>query len=141
MNALTRFERMDELFPEFFRRFTRPMAGTFESAPPEIRLDVTEREKDYVVRAEVPGAKKEDVRVQIDGNYVSISADVRKEKETKDDDGRVLLKESSHGTATRGFSLAYEVDDKASSAKLDNGVLTLTLPKRQGAGSRLLSIE
>jgi HSP20 family protein len=141
MNALTRFERMDDMFPDFFRRFMRPASSAFEAAPPEIRLDVSERDKDYVVRAEIPGAKKDDIRVQIDGNYVSISADVRKEQETKDDGGRVLLKESSQGTASRGFSLAYEVDDKASTAKLDNGVLTLTLPKRQGSRSRLLSID
>lgn len=140
MNSLTRFDRMDDLFPEFMRRFMRRDAGDSEAAPPEIRLDVTEREKDFLVRAEVPGAKKEDVRVQIDGNYVSISADVKKEKETKDEKGRVLLRESSYGTATRGFSLAWEIDDQAASAKLDNGVLTLTLPKRQGAGSKLLSI-
>lgn len=139
-NLMTRFDRMDDLFPDFVRRFMRPAAGGAEAGAPEIRLDVTEREKDYLVRAEVPGAKKEDVRVQIDGNYVSISAEVRKEKETKDEEGHVLLRESSFGTATRGFSLACEIDDAASSAKLDNGVLTLTLPKRQGAGSKLLPI-
>lgn len=139
-NLMTRFDRMDDLFPEFVRRFMRPVAGNADAAAPEIRLDVTEREKDYLVRAEVPGAKKEDVRVQIDGNYVSISAEVRKEKETKDEEGHVLLRESSSGTATRGFSLACEIDDAASSAKLDNGVLILTLPKRQGAGSKLLAI-
>lgn len=141
MNSLTRFDPVDDLFPDFMRRFMRRGVGDFEAAPPEIRLDVTEREKDFLVRAEVPGARKEDVRVQIDGNYVSISADVKKEKETKDEKGRVLVKESNYGTATRGFSLAWEIDDKASSAKLDNGVLTLTLPKRQGAGSKLLPIS
>lgn len=141
MNSLTRFERMDDLFPQFMRRFMRQPADGFDAAPPEIRIDVTERKKDYLVRAEIPGARKEDVRVQIDGNYVSISADVSQEKETKDEEGRVLLKESSSGSATRGFSLAWEIDDKASSAKLDNGVLTLTLPKRSGAGSKLLRIS
>lgn len=141
MNALTRFDRMDDFFPDFFRRALRPMAGALEAAPPEIRLDVTERDKDYLARAEVPGAKKDDVRVQIDGNYVTISVDVKKEKETRDEKGRVLLKESSQGMATRGFSLASEVDDKASTAKLDDGVLTLTLPKRQGSSSRLVAIQ
>jgi len=143
MNALTtRFERMDDLFPEVFRRFVRPMAmPAFELPAAEIKLDVTEREKDYLVRAEIPGAKKDDIRVQIDGNYVSISAEVKKEQEKKDEKGRVLLKETSHGSATRGFSLACAIDDKASSAKLEDGVLTLTLPKRQGGGSRLVSIE
>lgn len=141
MNTLTRFERMDDLFPELFRRFMRPIASMNIESAAEIRLDVTEREKDYLVRAEIPGAKKEDIRVEIDGNYVSISAEVKTEKESKEDSGRMLLKETAVGSAMRGFSLAHEIDDKSASAKLDNGVLTLTLPKRQGAGSRLLSVQ
>ena len=142
MNALTRFERMDDLFPEMFRRFMRPMpavAGLDDQA--EIRLDVTEREKDFLVRAQVPGAKKDDVRVQIDRNYVSITSEVRQQKEKKDEAGRVLLQESSYGAAVRGFSLPCEIDDKASNAKLEDGVLTLTLPKREGGGSRMLPIQ
>jgi HSP20 family protein len=141
MNALTRFERVDELFPELFRRFMRPLALTAAELQTEIRLDVTERDKDYLVRAVVPGAKKDDIRVQIDGNYVSISAEVSKQQERKDDTGRVLLKESSVGLAMRGFSLPSEIDDKGATAKLEDGVLTLALPKRAGSASRLVSID
>jgi HSP20 family protein len=143
MNALTRIDRVDDLFSDFFRRFARSMPAGFETAAPpaEIRLDVTEHEKDYVVRAEVPGAKKEGVRVQIDGNYVSISTEVKQEQERKDDKGRVLLKETSIGSATRGFTLGCEIDDKAASARLEEGVLVLTLPKRQGTGSRMISVQ
>ncbi|CAG1017856.1 partial Spore protein SP21, partial [Burkholderiaceae bacterium] len=97
-------------------------------------------DKDYQVRAEIPGAKKEDIRVTVDGNFVSISAEVRKEKEEKSG-GRVLLKETYFGSASRGFSLAHEVDAKAVVAKLEDGVLKLTLPKRQGAGARTVAIE
>ncbi len=142
MNALTRLERMDELFPEMFRRLMRPMTVAGIENQAEIRLDVTEREKDFLVRAEVPGAKKDDIRVQIERNYVSISAEVKQQKETKDEKtGRVLLQESSYGAAVRGFSLPCEIDDKASNAKLEDGVLTLTLPKREGGGSRMLPIQ
>ena len=72
MNALTRFDPIDQMFPEFFRRLGMPTRFT-ESAPGEIRIDVTEKDKDYEVRAEIPGAKKEDIQVKVDGNFVSIS--------------------------------------------------------------------
>ena len=139
MNALTRFDRLDDLFPELFRRFSRPVALS-EAAPADIRIDVTENDKDYQVRAEIPGAKKEDIRVTIDGNFVSISAEVRKEKEEKAA-GRLLVKETYHGSASRGFSLAHEIDSKGVVAKLDDGVLKLTLPKREGAAARSIAIQ
>lgn len=140
MTALTRRDRFEELLPEFFRRFARPSMFD-ESAPGEIKIDVVENEKDYQVRAEIPGASKDDVRVTVDGNFVSISAEVKKEKEDKAPNGRVLLKETYYGSASRGFSLAHEIDDKAVAAKLENGVLSLTLPKRVGAGARHIAIQ
>ena len=83
MNALTRSDKMfDDLFPEFFRRFAR-MPATIEG-PADIRVEVKEDDKGYEVRAEVPGAKKEDIRVAIDGDAVSISTEeVKEEKEEK----------------------------------------------------------
>lgn len=139
MNALTPFERLDDLFPEMFRRFMRPAAfGT--DVPSEIRVDVTENDAEYVLRAEIPGAKKDDIRVAIDGNRLSISAEVKKEQEEKSAKGRVLLRETTYGSVSRGFTLAHEIDDKAATAKFEDGVLKLTLPKRADAGNRLLSI-
>ncbi|HEY5324118.1 MAG TPA: Hsp20/alpha crystallin family protein [Caldimonas sp.] len=137
MNALTRLDRFEDLMPEFFRRISRPLAV---AEPGDIRLDVTENDKDYQVRAEIPGAKKEDMRVHVDGNFVSISAEVRKDKEEKSG-GRVLVRESYYGRVSRGFSLAHEIDDKAVAAKLEDGVLKLTLPKREGSGARTIPIQ
>jgi HSP20 family protein len=137
MNALTRLDRVEDLMPEFFRRISRPLAV---AEPGDIRLDVTENDKDYQVRAEIPGAKKEDMRVHVDGNFVSISAEVRKDKEEKSG-GRVLVRESYYGRVSRGFSLAHEIDDKAVAAKLEDGVLKLTLPKREGSGARAIPIQ
>jgi HSP20 family protein len=139
MNDLARLERLDDLFPDFFRRFSRTVPFSAADAPAEIKLDVTENDKDYQVRAVVPGAKKEDIRVSVDRNYVSITAEVRREKEERS--GRSLLKETYYGSASRGFSLAHEIDDKAVAAKLEDGVLKLTLPKREGAGSRTIAIQ
>jgi HSP20 family protein len=139
MNALTtRPERMfDEIFPEFFRRFSRmpvPMEG-----PADIRIEVKEDDKSYEVRAEIPGAKKEDIRVSVDGNLVSISTEVKQEKETGGK--RTLVKELYYGACARSFTLPHEVDAKAANARYDNGVLTLRLPRASESTSRTLKIE
>jgi HSP20 family protein len=140
MNALTRFDRLDNLFPEMFRRFARPMQLIDENTlPADIRVDVSENDKEYLVSAEIPGARKEDIRVSIDGSYVSISAEIKKELEERH--GRSLVRETYRGTVSRGFTLATDVDDKTAVAKLEDGVLRLTLPKREGSGSRTLKIE
>lgn len=139
MSALTRMERLDDMFPDFFRRFARPMQLPLES-PADIRIDVTENDKDYQVRAEMPGVKKEDIHVSVDRNFVSISAEVKKESEEKKG-GRVLTKELYVGSASRGFSLAHEIDDKAVIAKLEDGVLKLTLPKRDGTAAKSIPVS
>jgi len=141
MNALTRLDRIEDFMPEFFRRLSRPLTLSEPvPVPAEIRIDVSESEKEYQVRAEIPGAKKDDIRVSVDGNFVSISAEIRKEKEEKSA-GRTLVRESYYGSASRGFSLAHEIDAKAVVAKLEDGVLKLTLPKREGASAKTIEIQ
>lgn len=142
MNALTRFERLDDFIPEVFRRLSQAPALGTAFAPNEIRIDVRENDKEYLVSAEMPGIKKEDIRVSIDGNHVSISAEVSKNYEEKESKGdRVLVKETFHGTISRGFSLAHEVDKNGAQAKLKDGVLQLTLPKRTGQESHLIAVQ
>ena len=140
MSALTRYDPIDRLFPELFRRVGWPARFAEEDSPGEIRIDVTEKDKDYEVRAEIPGAKKEDIRVKVDGNFVSISAEVKKDREEKSA-GRVVLRETYVGSASRGFSLAHEIDAKGVVAKLEDGVLKLTLPKREGGGAKAIEIQ
>lgn len=132
--------RIDDLFPEFVRRFML-------QAPPggeplgDIRIDVDETDKAYTVHAEIPGAKKDDIRVEIDGNRVSIAAEVRKDREEKSAKGRTLLRETYRGQASRSFTLACDVDEATTNATLEDGVLTLVMPKRAGARSRQITIE
>ena len=141
MNALTRLDRIEDFMPEFFRRLSRPLTlSEPAAAPAEIRIDVSESEKEYQVRAEIPGAKKDDIRVSVDGNFVSISAEIRKDKEEKAA-GRTLVRESYYGSAARGFSLPFEIDGKAVVAKLEDGVLKLTLPKREGTAAHAITIQ
>lgn len=145
MSALTRFERMDNLladpFPDLMRRFFRGTDLPALRTPAEIRVDVSEDDKAYTVKAEIPGAKKDDVRVQIDRNYVSISAEVKEESETEDKDKRVLTRELYYGSMARSFGLAREVNEKEAQAQFKDGVLTLTLPKRADATSTSLRID
>jgi HSP20 family protein len=139
MNALTRFDRIEDLFPALFQRFGRPF-GVNDTTPGDISLDITENDKDYQVRAAIPGAKKDDIRVSVDGNFVSISAEVKQEKEEKQG-GRVVLKETTHGSSARGFSLAHEIDGNGVVAKLEDGILKLTLPKREGTSARAIAVQ
>jgi HSP20 family protein len=146
MSALTRIDRMEDWFPDMMRRFMRPVGYTPQLAadlPGEIRVDVSESEKAYEVRAEVPGAKKDDIRITIDGNFVSILAEVKRESESdKGKKGeRVLVRELSYGSSQRSFSLPQDVDSKAAEAKFEDGVLKLSLPKRQESSSRTLKIQ
>ena len=142
MNSLiTQRQRFDDMFPEMFRRFMRPVMTDFEGTS-DIRVDMTETDKEYQVRAEVPGAKKEDIKVSIDGNRVSISSEVKSEKEEKAGNGtRTICKEIYYGSSSREFTLAHDIDDKASTAKYEDGVLKLTLPKRKEAVSKTLRIH
>ena len=88
----------------------------------------------------MPGVAKEDVKVSIDGRRVSIEAQLRKDEEKKEGD-RVVYRERSLSSYARSFSVASEVDQAESSAKLENGVLTLTLAKRGAPASTRIAVN
>ena len=137
MNKLTRFDPLDDLFRGFF---VRPVDMNTPANTPTIRMDVTEQPKAFVVHAELPGVKKEDIHVQVEGNQVSITAEIKQEKEVKEDD-RVLRSERYFGQISRSFQLAQDIDDEQSSAKFNDSVLELTLPKRAATASKRLTIS
>ena len=103
-----------------------------------MRLDVAESEKAYTVRIDVPGVKKEDIRVDVEGNRVAVSAEVHRENDTKD--GKVVRTERYVGRQYRSFTLDHAIDDASAVARYENGVLQLTLPKKHSAASRKLQI-
>ena len=96
-----------------------------------IKIDMTETDRDYIVRAQIPGVKKEDVKILVDGDLVSISAEVKQEKEKKEGE-RVICRECYQGTSYRSFTLDRNVDEAKAQAKCENGILELILPKRNG---------
>jgi HSP20 family protein len=109
-------------------------------AEPTIKLDVTEDEKAYHVKAELPGVKKEDVQVEIDGNQVSLTAEMKREKDVKK--GETLVhSERYYGKQFRSFTLGREIDRKAAQAKFRDGVLELTLPKNGSPTAQRLTVQ
>ena len=135
VNDLFALEPLDDIF----RGLTRPWAASTTARAPQIKIDVNENDANYVVKADVPGVAKDDIDVRIDGNQVTISAEIKKEQEEKKD-GRVLRSERQYGYASRTFSLACDVDEAKSVARYENGVLQLTLPKKTTSGSKRLPI-
>jgi HSP20 family protein len=125
-------------FPSALRDLWRPFRNEAAALnAPQIRIDLSETDNAYAVKAEIAGVKKEDIDVRIDGNQVTISAEVKQDKEDKKD-GRVLRSERRYGYASRSFLLGSDVDQSGADAKYANGVLELKLPKRaQSAGKKL----
>lgn len=126
-------------FEEAFRGLLRPWRLEGGDRTPQIRVDVHEDDGGYTIKADIPGVKKEDIDVRVDGNVVTVSAEVKREEEEKKD-GRVLRSERHYGYASRSFSLASDVDEAKADAKYADGVLTLKLPKKAQASSKRLSI-
>jgi HSP20 family protein len=138
MANVTRFDPFDDLFRGFF---VRPvdLNGNPQQAP-SIKMDVKEQGENYLVHAELPGVKKEDIHVVVDGNQVSISAEVKQEKEIKEGE-RVLRSERYFGKVSRSFQIGQEIDDAKATARFNEGVLELTLPKRAASPNKRLTVE
>jgi HSP20 family protein len=113
----------------------------FEGQPQmQIKMDVKEDDNAYTVHADIPGVKKEDIHVSIEGNQVSISAETKMEKEEKKGE-KVLRSERYVGKVARSFTLAHDVDEAKSQAKYSDGVLELTLPKKAATATKKLAIQ
>lgn len=137
MSNLTRYDPLDDLFRGFF---VRPVEFGSPPEAPSIKIDVKEQERAYVIHAEMPGIKKEDIHVNIDGPMVSISAERKLEKEVKEGE-RVLRVERSFGKVSRSFQLGQDLDDAEATARFTDGVLELTLPKKTATKAKRLTIE
>ena len=141
MANVTRFDPLNELVDDLFKGFfVRPVAFEGRGEAPRMKVDVAEKNGAYQISAELPGVRKEDIQVTIDGSQVSLSAEVKREKEVPQDE-RLLHTERSYGKVTRSFSLPQEVDEAKAEAKFRDGVLELTLPKKAAASRRQISIQ
>jgi HSP20 family protein len=140
MNALQVYGPFaDAGFEDLVRSFFKPSREARDTAAP-IKVDVAEKADAFVVHAEIPGVAKDDIHVTIEGNQVTIAAEVKRETEQKDGE-RVLRSERYYGAVYRSFVLPVELDEAASQAKYENGVLELTLAKKAQVAGRKLTIQ
>ena len=154
MPSVTRYDPFGDVFDDLLKGFfVQPLSyaqrrpeGEQQARP--ARIDVLEQNGEYKVHAELPGVKKEDIKVEIDGNQVSISAEVRAEREVKDGAGRdakdverVLHSERYYGRIARSFRLDQEVDEARTTARFENGILELTLPKKAQPSAKQITIQ
>ncbi|MFY9315633.1 MAG: Hsp20/alpha crystallin family protein [Burkholderiales bacterium] len=143
MANIVRFDPFNSIVDELFKGFfVRPVGyearGAYES--PRLTVDVTEKNGAYVVTAELPGVKKEDIQVDVDGAQVTLTAEVKREKQAAEGE-RVLHAERFYGKVARSFTLPQELDQAKAEAKFHDGVLELTLPKKAAAARKAITIQ
>ena len=141
MASITRYDPFNDLVDDFFKGFlVRPVAYEGRNdVLPRVRVDVAEKNGAYVVKGELPGVRKEDIHVAVDGAQVTLEAEVKAEKSTEEE--RVLHTERTYGKVSRVFTLPQEVDEAKVQAKFQDGVLELTLPKKQAATRKPILIQ
>ncbi|HDR8859739.1 TPA: Hsp20/alpha crystallin family protein [Burkholderia territorii] len=144
MSNMTRHDPFSmEPVSDLFQGLFRPLRGMALADEPDLasmKIDVTENDKAYTVNAELPGVAKDDIDVQVTGNTVSINAKVERNNEQKDGE-RVIRRERYSGAIGRSFSLSVEIDDANATATYQDGVLSLTLPKKAPVGQKKLTIS
>jgi HSP20 family protein len=142
MANVTRFDPFNDLVDDLFKGFlVRPVSYEGRNdVLPRVKVDVSESNGAYVVNADLPGVRKEDIQVSIDGSEVTLTAEVKREKETGKDE-RVLHSERVFGKVTRSFALPQEIDEAKAEAKFRDGVLELKLPKKAAAARKQISIQ
>ncbi|WP_213304023.1 Hsp20/alpha crystallin family protein [Paraburkholderia sacchari] len=144
MSNLTRYDPFSiEPVSDLFQGLFRPMRGLLAAEDNDLaamKLDVTESDQAYTVKAELPGVNKQDIDVKIDGNVVSIHAKVERNTEQKEGE-RVIRRERYSGAFARSFSLASDIDESTASAQYQDGVLSLTLPKKAPTEHKRLQVE
>jgi HSP20 family protein len=132
---MTSLVNRGHLFDDLFRDiapgfYVRPLHGDPLPTPSQIKVDVKENDKFYTVHAEVPGVSKEDIQVSLDGNVVTLRAEI-KQQDASSNDQRALRSERYYGEVSRSFQLPMDIDQAEAHAKYESGVLTLTLPKKR----------
>ncbi|HEX4597722.1 MAG TPA: Hsp20 family protein [Burkholderiaceae bacterium] len=133
---------VDEFFSDFFNRSGWSVPARSVSVPAVVRArtDVIDKGDKYAVSVDLPGMRKEDIQVSIDGARISISAEDKSERQVKDGD-KVLHTERHANSYARSFELPAEVTEEGADASFENGVLQLTLPKRAHAVAKRLAVR
>lgn len=134
------FKEMEDLFRQFspaYSRALRPRNGDLVEWTPV--ADISETPAEYLIKAELPAVKKEDVKVTLENGIITISGERKQEKESKDENE--IRVESFHGTFTRSFSLPDDIDARTIRAEAKDGVLKVHIPKTQTPKPKAVAIE
>ena len=141
MANITRYDPFNDMDDLFKGLFVRPMRFDLDVGPQmRMKIDVTKAEDTYTVKAEIPGVKKDDIQVSIEGNEVTISGEIKKESEEKKGE-EVLRSERYYGKVSRSFTLPHDVDEAKVVAKYADGVLKLTLPMKSKSASKKITVN
>jgi HSP20 family protein len=132
--------QLARLFDDTFERFFAPLTATEPLASRSPALDVVEADGGYTVKLEMPGVAKDDIKVSIEGRQVTVRAQSQRNEEKKEGE-RVVYRERSVSSYARTFTLPVEVDQTDAGAKLENGVLTLSLPKRGARAAAQITVN
>ena len=138
MANITRYDPFGDLDDAFKGLFVRPLRFDVGQQM-QIKMDVTKADNAYTVKAEMPGVKKDDIHVSVEGNQVTISGEARKESEEKKGE-EVIRSERYYGKVSRSFTLPNDVDEAKVVAKYADGVLNLTLPMKGKSAGRKIAI-
>ena len=135
----------ENLFDDLFDDFARPAKRNtaYEQAPAVMRTDVKEKEDSYELEIDLPGYKKENVKAQLKDGYMTITAEAKKDTDEKDEDGKYIRREKYYGTCSRSFYVGKNVTEEDIKAKFEDGVLKVTVPKKQAKPKedKFISIE
>ena len=141
-SALTPWRLWDDNFDNMMERFFQPtrlldeeMAGSLTP-----RMDVVERDSEFVIRTDLPGIKKEDINVTLENGVLTISGETKEETEEKEN-GQVIRQERRYGKYMRSLRLATPIDEKKVKAAYKDGVLELTLPKAEEAKPKKITVD
>lgn len=129
-------ERMDKLMNEIMGASTDESLTGFDFSP---SCELLEEDKNYLLRVDLPGVKKDQVKVEVDGDRMTIRAERRDEREEKSK--RRHLSEISYGSYVRSFTLPQAIDEKKVEAAFQDGVLTVTIPKTEASKAKQISIH
>lgn len=141
MANVVRYSPFEDAFDDLFRGFmVRPFDVERALPSAQVKMDVSENDNAYIVKADLPGVKKEEINVSINANQVAISAEVKREKEAKNGE-KELRGERHYGKVYRAFTLAQDVDEASAQARYHDGVLELTLPKKAATQTKKLTIQ
>lgn len=140
-SPLTRGSLLDDFFKEVAPGFfIKPLHGDPVPSASQIKIDVSENDQAFSVRAEIPGVNKQDIHVSVDGSIVTLSAEIRQHDAEREGE-KLLRSERYYGSVSRSFQLPAEVDEAQSKARYENGILLLSLPKKVSNSPQRLTVE